>query len=50
MLKEIQFKFDEYVANGAILGFLVHPPRQCVYVYRPNRPRYAWIIPASHWT
>jgi Uma2 family endonuclease len=38
ILKEIQFKLDEYVANGAILGFLIYPPNQCVYVYRPKQP------------
>jgi Uma2 family endonuclease len=37
ILKEIQFKLEEYVANGATLGFLVYPPQRCVYVYRPNQ-------------
>src|SRR5215831_9975585 len=35
-LKEIQFKLGEYVANGAKLGFLIYPPQQQVFVYRPN--------------
>jgi Uma2 family endonuclease len=38
ILKEIQFKLDEYVANGAILGFLIYPPQRHVYVHRPNQP------------
>jgi Uma2 family endonuclease len=36
-LNEIQFKMEEYVANGAHLGFLIFPPQCRVYVYRPNR-------------
>jgi Uma2 family endonuclease len=36
-LKEIKFKLDEYVANGAKLGFLIYPPQQQVFVYRPGR-------------
>jgi Uma2 family endonuclease len=37
-LSELQFKMDEYIANGAGLGFLVHPPKRQVYVYRPDKP------------
>jgi Uma2 family endonuclease len=36
ILKDIQFKLDEYVANGATLGFLIYPPQRRVYVYRPG--------------
>ncbi len=36
-LNELEFKLDEYVANGAKLGFLVYPPQQQVFVYRPNQ-------------
>jgi len=36
ILDEIQFKLDEYVANGAKLGFLIYPPQRNVYVYRPG--------------
>jgi Uma2 family endonuclease len=28
---------EEYVANGAHLGFLIYPPQGRAYVYRPNR-------------
>lgn len=34
---EIRFKLEEYVANGAKLGFLIYPPDRQVYVYRPDR-------------
>lgn len=27
----------EYVANGAILGFLIYPAQRQVYVYRPGQ-------------
>jgi Uma2 family endonuclease len=36
-LREIQFKLNEYVANGAKLGFLIYPPQQQVFVYRPGQ-------------
>jgi len=44
ILNEIQFKLDEYVANGAKLGFLIYPPQRNVYVYRPATSRNAWTI------
>jgi Uma2 family endonuclease len=46
-LKEIQFKMDEYVANGAHLGFLIYPPQQHVYVYRPGQNPQRLDQPAS---
>src|SRR5215471_7395155 len=59
ILNEIQFKLDEYVANGAKLGFLIYPPQRNVYL--SNRPHPTvwtilnpyWVIPnsqASPWT
>src|SRR5262249_44003963 len=33
---KLQFKLDEYVANGAKFGFLIYPPQRNVYVYRPG--------------
>jgi Uma2 family endonuclease len=36
-LKEIEFKMEEYVANGAKLGFLIYPAQRQVYVYRPGQ-------------
>jgi Uma2 family endonuclease len=37
ILKELQYKMIEYLANGARLGFLIYPPKQQVFVYRPNQ-------------
>jgi|SRR6185295_15725193 len=37
-LKFLQEKMEEYIANGAVLGFLIDPKSKQVYVYRPNRP------------
>ena len=36
ILKELQFKMSEYIASGAQLGFLIYPPKQQVYVFRPD--------------
>ena len=37
-LRDIQAKMDEYLANGARLGWLIDPldPRHRVYIYRPG--------------
>lgn len=37
-LKFLQEKMEEYIANGASLGFLIDPKSKQVYVYRPNKP------------
>lgn len=37
-LKTLQRKMDEYIANGAQLGWLLDPTRKKVYVYRPDSP------------
>ncbi len=34
----LQAKMEEYVANGAQLGWLLDPENRTVYVYRPNVP------------
>jgi Uma2 family endonuclease len=36
-LEDVQMKMDEYIANGALLGWLIDPERRRVYVYRPGR-------------
>jgi len=36
-LKFLQEKMEEYIANGASLGFLIDPKSKQVYVYRPNK-------------
>jgi hypothetical protein len=46
-LNEIQFKLDEYVANGAKLGFLIYPPEWNIYVYRPGHIRQCLDSPQS---
>jgi Uma2 family endonuclease len=35
-LSDLQAKMDEYLQNGAQLGWLLYPPERCVYVYRPG--------------
>ena len=37
-VSELQIKMEEYIANGAQLGWLIVPDAQTVYVYRPNQP------------
>jgi len=36
ILKELHAKMAEYMANGAELGFLIHPPKHQVWIYRPK--------------
>ncbi len=35
-LPPLQDKMENYIANGAMLGWLVDPRRRRVYVYRPD--------------
>jgi Uma2 family endonuclease len=37
-LSFLQDKMDEYISNGAGLGFLLDPKAKRVYVYRPGQP------------
>ncbi|HJS75081.1 MAG TPA: Uma2 family endonuclease [Vicinamibacteria bacterium] len=37
-LTTLQAKMEEYIENGAGLGWLIDPKAQRVYVYRPGRP------------
>jgi Uma2 family endonuclease len=37
-LSFLQDKMDEYISNGAGLGFLLDPKGKQVYVYRPGQP------------
>jgi Uma2 family endonuclease len=37
-LSTVQAKMQEYLANGARLGWLIDLPDRVVYVYRPNQP------------
>jgi Uma2 family endonuclease len=36
-LSTLQAKMDEYMQNGARLGWLIDPKNRCAYVYRPGR-------------
>ena len=35
-LKTLQAKMEEYIENGAQLGWLIDPIKRRVHVYRPN--------------
>ncbi|MGE0681192.1 MAG: Uma2 family endonuclease [Candidatus Binatia bacterium] len=37
-LSELQAKMQEYIDNGALLGWLLDPQERRVYIYRPNLP------------
>lgn len=37
-LRTLQDKMEEYIANGARLGWLLDPERRQVFVYRPGAP------------
>ncbi len=37
-LKSLQKKMDEYIANGARLGWLIDPIKHQVHIYRPECP------------
>ena len=37
-LADLQQKMEEYVGNGALLGWLIEPFERQVFVYRPNQP------------
>jgi len=37
-LKKLQAKMEEYIANGAQLGWLIDPIEKKVHIYRPDAP------------
>lgn len=37
-LKTLQKKMEEYLANGAELGWLIDPKKKKVHIYQPNAP------------
>lgn len=37
-LDDLRAKLQEYLDNGALLGWLVDPEQRCVYVYKPASP------------
>jgi len=44
-LAYVQAKMDEYMANGARLGWLVDPVERTVHVYRPDSPPALLVAP-----
>lgn len=46
-LKRLQAKMEEYIANGAQLGWLIDPFKKRVYVYRPGTPVECLQSPAT---
>jgi Uma2 family endonuclease len=37
-LRPLQEKMEEYIDNGALLGWLIDPTDHSVYIYRPHQP------------
>ena len=46
-LKVVQAKMDEYMVNGARLGWLIDPYRKQVHIYRPGKPVQRLSNPAT---
>jgi Uma2 family endonuclease len=46
-LSSLQEKMQEYLDNGARLGWLLDPVEKRVYVYRPGRPVECFVNPVS---
>jgi Uma2 family endonuclease len=46
-LKMQQAKMDEYIANGALLGWLINPYSKTVDVYRPGQPVERLVNPST---
>ncbi|HKA53482.1 MAG TPA: Uma2 family endonuclease [Candidatus Binatia bacterium] len=47
LLSDLHDKLQEYIDNGARLGWLVDPLDKRVYVYRPGQPVEVWEDPVS---
>ena len=46
-LQVLQEKMEEYIENGANLGWLIDPQQQKVYIYRPNSQLEELVKPSS---
>jgi Uma2 family endonuclease len=46
-LKTLQKKMEEYIANGARLGWLIDPVQRKVHVYRPGAPVEVFARPSE---
>jgi Uma2 family endonuclease len=47
LLDDLKAKMEEYLANGAQLGWLIDPGEKTVYVYRPNETAICLSDPAQ---
>jgi len=47
LLSDLHAKMQEYIDNGARLGWLIDPMDKRVYVYRPNQSVEVWDDPVS---
>jgi Uma2 family endonuclease len=46
-MRRLQAKMEEYIANGAELGWLIDPEERAVWVYRPGRGAERIVNPES---
>ncbi len=46
-LAALQSKMEEYISNGALLGWLIDPSQRRVYIYRPNQRTHVLDDPQS---
>lgn len=46
-LSTLQAKMEEYIQNGAELGWLIDPGAQRVYAYRPGEPVECLVSPST---
>jgi Uma2 family endonuclease len=46
-LPALKKKMEEYIANGAQLGWLLDPPSRTVFIYRPGREAETLENPSS---
>ena len=46
-LRQLKEKMEEFIANGAKLGWLIDSKKRQVHVYRPNRPVEVLDAPAT---
>jgi Uma2 family endonuclease len=47
VFSKVQAKMQEYIDNGAKLGWLIDPQRKIVEIYRPNREVEIWRSPST---
>src|SRR5207247_546507 len=47
-LSDLERKMEEYISNGAQLGWLLDPFDKCAVIYRPGQPPARFEIPKIH--